>query len=146
MTGYTRQSIASIINGSNITAPPLNAEFDQLLAAFHATTGHTHDGTSAGAAPKINLTTSVSNILPVANGGSGGLNKLDATSNPTIADDSSLSYVVGSIWVNVNTDKIFICVDSTNNAAQWRQLVANDGVKIVPETTNTIDIGSSSLK
>lgn len=146
MTGYTRQSIASIINGSNITAPPLNAEFDQLLAAFHATTGHTHDGTSAGAAPKINLTTSVSNILPVANGGSGGLNKLDATSNPTIADDSSQSYVVGSIWINVSTDKIFICVDSTNNAAQWRQLVANDGVKIVPETTNTIDIGSSSLK
>ena len=38
MTGYTRQSIASIINGSNITAPPLNAEFDQLLAAFNAST------------------------------------------------------------------------------------------------------------
>ena len=146
MTGYTRQSIASIINGSNITAPPLNAEFDQLLAAFNASTGHTHDGTSAGAAPKINLATSVSGLLPVAHGGSGGLNKLDATSNPTIANDALQNYAVGSIWVNVSTDKIFICVDSTNNAAQWRQLVANDGLKIVPETTNTIDIGSTSLK
>jgi len=146
MTGYTRQSIASIINGSNITAPPLNAEFDQLLAAFHATTGHTHDGTSAGAGPKINLATSVSGLLPAVNGGSGGANKLDATANPTIANDSSQNYAVGSVWINVSTDKIFICVDNTSNAAQWRQVVANDGLKIVPETTNTIDIGSSTLK
>ena len=146
MTGYTRQSIASIINGSNITAPPLNAEFDQLLAAFNASTGHTHDGTSAGAGPKINLATSVSGLLPAVNGGSGGANKLDATANPTIANDSSQNYAVGSVWVNVSTDKIFICVDSSSNAAQWKQLVANDGLKIVPETTNTIDIGSSTLK
>jgi len=146
MTGYTRQSIASIINGSNITAPPLNAEFDQLLAAFNASTGHTHDGTSAGAGPKINLATSVSGLLPAVNGGSGGANKLDATANPTIANDSSQDYAVGSVWINVSTDKIFICVDNTSNAAQWRQVVANDGLKIVPETTNTIDIGSSSLK
>ena len=146
MTGYTRQSIASIINGSNITAPPLNAEFDQLLAAFHASTGHSHDGTSAGAGPKINLATSVSGLLPAVNGGSGGANKLDATANPTIANDSSQNYAVGSVWINVSTDKIFICVDNTSNAAQWRQIVANDGLKIVPETTNTIDIGSSTLK
>ena len=146
MTGYTRQSIASIINGSNITAPPLNAEFDQLLAAFHASTGHSHDGTSAGAGPKINLATSVSGLLPAVNGGSGGANKLDATANPTIANDSSQNYAVGSVWINVSTDKIFICVDNTSNAAQWRQIVANDGLKIVPETTNTIDIGSSTLQ
>tara|TARA_Y100001934_G_C12353223_1_gene776577 strand:+ start:157 stop:2028 length:1872 start_codon:yes stop_codon:yes gene_type:complete len=146
MTGYTRQSIASIINGSNITAPPLNAEFDQLLAAFHASTGHSHDGTSAGAGPKINLATSVSGLLPAVNGGSGGANKLDATSNPTIANDSSQNYAVGSVWINVSADKIFICVDNTSNAAQWRQIVANDGLKIVPETTNTIDIGSSTLQ
>ena len=29
MAGYTRQSTSSIINGANITAPPLNAEFNQ---------------------------------------------------------------------------------------------------------------------
>ena len=42
MAGYTRQSVASIINGANITAPPLNAEFNQILAAFSGVTGHTH--------------------------------------------------------------------------------------------------------
>ena len=146
MTGYTRKSIASIINGSNITAPPLNAEFDQLLAAFDASTGHSHDGTSAGAGPKINLATSVSGLLPAVNGGSGGANKLDATANPTIANDSSQNYAVGSVWINVSTDKIFICVDSTSNAAQWRQIVANDGLKIVPETPNTIDIGAVGVE
>ena len=71
MAGYTRQSVASIINGANITAPPLNAEFNQLLAAFNGSTGHAHDGTT-GNAPKINLVTSVSGYLPVVHGGVGG--------------------------------------------------------------------------
>jgi hypothetical protein len=39
MAGYTRQSVADIINGANITAPPLNSEFNQLQTAFAASTG-----------------------------------------------------------------------------------------------------------
>ena len=52
MAGYTRQSVADIINGANITAPPLNAEFNQLQTAFAASGGHTHTG-GTGDAPKI---------------------------------------------------------------------------------------------
>ena len=74
MAGYTRQSTGQIINGSPITAPPLNSEFNQVAAAFNATTGHGHTG-GVGDSPKINLTTSVVGILPTANGGSGGKNK-----------------------------------------------------------------------
>ena len=44
MAGYTRQSVADIINGQLITAPPLNAEFNTLAAAFDGATGHTHSG------------------------------------------------------------------------------------------------------
>lgn len=69
MTGYTRQSAADIVDGEIITAAPLNDEFDTLQDAF-STLGHTHDGTT-GNGPKINLTTSVTGILPVANGGTG---------------------------------------------------------------------------
>ena len=47
MAGYTRQSSSSIVNGSDITAAPLNAEFNQVLAGFNNTTGHKHDGTAA---------------------------------------------------------------------------------------------------
>jgi len=47
MAGYTRQSASSIVNGSDITAAPLNAEFNQVLAALNNTSGHKHDGTAA---------------------------------------------------------------------------------------------------
>ena len=98
MAGYTRQSRPDIINGAEITAPPLNAEFDQLEDSF-STTGHTHDGT-AGNAPKINLQTSVDGYLLPINGGTGGKNNNQATSNPTITDDVDAGYAPGNIWLN----------------------------------------------
>ena len=47
MAGYTRKSAADIIANAIIKAAPVNAEFDQVLAAFNASTGHKHDGTTA---------------------------------------------------------------------------------------------------
>ena len=47
MAGYTRQSAADIIANAIIKAAPVNAEFNQVLAAFNASTGHKHDGTTA---------------------------------------------------------------------------------------------------
>ena len=40
---YTRQSSATIVDGTTIEAAHFNLEFDALLAAFAASTGHTHD-------------------------------------------------------------------------------------------------------
>jgi len=50
---YTRQS--TYTDGDTITAAHTNDEFDQLLAAFASSTGHTHDGTTAegGAITKL---------------------------------------------------------------------------------------------
>lgn len=70
MSGYTRQSSATIVAGAIVRATPINNEFDALQTAFGAITGHAHDG-SVGNAPQINLTTSVTGVLPVANGGTG---------------------------------------------------------------------------
>ena len=50
---YTRQSTYS--DGDVITAAHTNDEFNQLLAAFAATTGHTHDGTTAEGGPITKL-------------------------------------------------------------------------------------------
>ena len=50
---YTRQS--SYTDGDVITAAHTNDEFNQLLAAFASTTGHTHDGTSAEGGPITKL-------------------------------------------------------------------------------------------
>jgi len=44
---YTRQSSSTIVDGATIEASHFNDEFDQLVTAFAADTGHTHDGTSA---------------------------------------------------------------------------------------------------
>jgi cytoskeletal protein CcmA (bactofilin family) len=52
---YTRQSSSGIVDGGVIEASDLNNEFDQLLAAFVASTGHTHDGTSAEGGPITKL-------------------------------------------------------------------------------------------
>ena len=143
MAGYTRQSLASIINGANITAPPLNAEFNTLADAFGAS-GHSHDG-SAGNAPQIDLTTSVTGILPQENGGLGGKSKFDATTAPSASDDIDQGYTVGSLWENVTNGRIYVCVGNASYAAVWRELITVwDGDKIVPD--GAIDLGTATDK
>ena len=51
MAGYTRQSAAQIVSGEIISAAPINAELNQILAAFNNSTGHSHDGTAAEGPP-----------------------------------------------------------------------------------------------
>ena len=63
---YTRQS--SYTDGDTITAAHTNDEFNQILAAFAAGTGHTHDGTAAEGGP---ITKLVSNSLTFGAGTAG---------------------------------------------------------------------------
>ena len=54
MAGYSaRQS--TFTSGDTITASHSNDEFNQLLAAFNASTGHTHDGTAGDGGPVTTL-------------------------------------------------------------------------------------------
>lgn len=52
-TGYQRQSVASIVNGNVINAADFNNEYNAILAAFNASTGHIHDGTTVGGGSPI---------------------------------------------------------------------------------------------
>ena len=63
---YTRQS--TYTDGDVITAAHTNDEFNQLLAAFAASSGHTHDGTAAEGGPISKL---LSNTLTFGAGTSG---------------------------------------------------------------------------
>jgi hypothetical protein len=144
MTGYTRQSVADIINGLDVTAPPLNSEFNQLQAAFDGTTGHSHDG-SQGAAPPIPLATSVSGFLPAAHGGVGGKNNTTATANPVVTNDNTEAYAPGSLWLNNNTGRVFICVGNNTGAAVWREVaVITENDVFFPETNDTVDLGTAA--
>ena len=63
---YTRQS--TYADGDTITADHTNDEFDQLLAVFASSTGHTHDGTTAEGGP---ITKLLGNSITLGNGASG---------------------------------------------------------------------------
>lgn len=117
-TGYVRQSAADIVAGNTVEATPLNLEFNQLRDAFHETSGHSHDATT-GEGPKIALTTSVSGVLPVANGGYAAIHKINGTTAPTVNDDSGDGYGPGSVWVDTTNDKVYVCLDATLTAAVW---------------------------
>lgn len=119
-TGYTRQSEAEITDGQTIFAAGLEDEFDAIQAAMHATTGHSHDGTT-GEGPLISLTTSITGVLPVASGGFAGIHKTNATTAPTVGDDSGDGYAVGSHWLDVTNDIAYTCLDATLGAAVWQR-------------------------
>lgn len=124
-TGYTRQSAAQIAPSNTITAAGLEAEFDAIEAAFHGTTGAIHDGTT-GEGPRIPLTTSISGILPVANGGYAGIHKVNGTTAPTVNEDSNDSYAVGSVWIDTTNDVFYVCLDVSVGAAVWQRFQPYD--------------------
>ncbi len=45
-----------------------------------------------------------------------------ATSAPAVTDDGEHGYQVGSVWVNLTTDNVYLCADATAGAAVWRLL------------------------
>jgi hypothetical protein len=56
MTGYTRKDTTNnIADGNIINAADLDNEFDGVQTAFNASTGHTHDGTSAEGAAIVKI-------------------------------------------------------------------------------------------
>ena len=144
MAGYTRQSASSIANGVAISAVPLNNEFNALLAAFNASSGHQHDGTT-GDGPKIALATCTSGFIPVNQGGVAGLNNV-TTSNPGVTNDTDENYNIGSFWGNSSTDRGYLCYDATDGSAVWKELVHINaaGNAIDPGADNTVDLGTSS--
>jgi hypothetical protein len=92
MAGYTaRQSVYT--TGDTIEAADTNDEFDAILAAFNASTGHAHDGTTgngpniavanvtgaatSGANSNITSLTGLTTALTVAQGGSGATTLTD---------------------------------------------------------------------
>lgn len=50
------------------------------------------------------------------------LGKKNATMAPTTTDDSVAGYAVGSIWVDITNDRIYICVNAGASAAIWIEL------------------------
>ena len=55
-TGYVRQdTTGQLANGNPIDADLFNDEYNAIVNAFNASTGHNHDGTTGGGAPVTKL-------------------------------------------------------------------------------------------
>ncbi len=62
---------------------------------------------------------------------------LSAVIDPTVNDDDTAGYVIGSKWVNGTGGKAFICLDNTTGSAVWTETTAgasggevNDGANV----------------
>lgn len=138
-SGYTRQSTAEIVTGQVIEASDFNNEFNQILAAFDASTGHDHSG-GTGLAPPISLTLTNTGVTGILDAKFGGIKT--SASDPTATDDTP-DYVVGSIWVNTTSKAVFQCTDNTSTAAKWvrRQAKTITGATTLPATTDDVTAG-----
>ena len=51
-------------------------------------------------------------------------NKFDATSAPTVNNDTDEGYTVGSKWYDVTADLGYVCLDNTDGAAVWIEITS----------------------
>lgn len=113
-TGYIRTDVSNeISNGSFIDADDLDAEFDGVEAAFHANTGHAHDGTTGNGGPitKIgpaqDLVTSSTQVLPKTSNtldlGSSGSKFKDGYFDGVVYSDGFTGPLTGAVTGNAAT-------------------------------------------
>jgi len=57
---------------------------------------------------------------------SGQRTNISAIVDPTVTDDYTLQYTVGSLWYNTATSKVWICVSSASGNAIWKLLTLTD--------------------
>lgn len=143
----TTPTISSIINSGTLTLPTTT---DRLVG--RTTVDTLTNKTIDSASNSITLSAGVitSGTLGVARGGTGASTltqdgmlmgngtsaitakkwKFDATVAPTVSDDNTAGYEVGSRWLNTTASREYVCISASTGAAVW------------VETTNT---GSSSM-
>jgi hypothetical protein len=80
-----------------------------------------------------------------AGGGVALLNKWDATVNPTVSNDTTQGYSVGSFWFNQLTNHLYLAKDVSAGAAEWVDLC--EGVltrDVLDNATEIISLGAVS--
>jgi hypothetical protein len=68
-------------------------------------------------------------------------NKLDATTAPTVNDDSGDGYSVNSMWLDTTNDKAYICLDAALGASIWQKVGGDEGDTV--DKIITVGIGKN---
>ena len=156
-TGQTSYTTGDLLYASGTTA---------ISKLADVATGNALISGGVGTAPsygKIGLTTHISGTLPVANGGTGatiltgtlignGTSAITAlksefakTTAPVATDDGpDGGYSIGSLWYDTTNDKGYVCLDTTDNTAVWKETTfvatAGDGIDIAANGTVSTDL------
>ena len=143
MAVYTRQS--TFTDGDTIFASLLNNEYDQLAAAFNVSSGHTHDGSTAGDGGPISKL--FSNAITLGtNVNADVVVTFDATSNDGVLSwMEDEDYFQFSDDILLSTDEKILFRDSAisiNSSVDGRLNIAADTDIVV--ATTTLDVNANA--
>ena len=147
-TGYTRNDTANnIADGNVINASDLDGEFDAVQAAFNATTGHSHDGTT-GEGPKIDTGGLANDAVTAAildETATFTMAGLSVTGNTTLGDAASDTVTVTA---DIASDLI-PSADGTHDlgatGAEWQDLFIDGTANIDSLVADTADIDAGTI-
>lgn len=71
--------------------------------------------------------------------------KLSSASDPTVDDDIDEGWLVGAVWLNTTTDKIFVCTDNTDGAAVWKSAQGSLNSITIDVPDDVFDIDPSTI-
>jgi len=75
---------------------------------------------------------------------------LAATTDPTVNDDITQGYQIGSTWINTTANKVYIATDVTTGAAIWRSVSPPSGTAngdlAGTYPSPTVEIGRASCR
>ena len=137
MAGYTRQSLAQILNGEIVSAPPLNAEFNQILAAFNNSTGHKHDGTAAEGPPIDRIADSDQNNLIFVDTSA---NQINFYVESSAASVGQISIQDGAIVPFTDND-----IDLGSSSFEFKDLYIDGTANIDSLVADTADINAGTI-
>ena len=107
------------------------------------------DGKVDTAAGGTGLDTSASTGFPHLLSGSWQVKKsnLSAVVAPTVNDDSSAGYAIGSEWIDTTQPKAYVCLDTSIGYAVWTEITGGDMAKAVYDVTadGLIDAAAGGL-
>lgn len=74
--------------------------------------------------------TSRRNTLQIRSSSTNTSNNFNSDRDPTITDDLAKSHDIGSLWINVLTDKCFICLDNFKSKSIWKIITPEQDPRI----------------
>lgn len=88
-----------------------------------STIGDTRHGSRSGGSLHSLVSTTGAGFYPKSNRA--------AVVNPTVSDDNTAGYAIGSRWINTATDEEFVATDVSTGAALWKSTTASAGTALV---------------